>query len=114
MTSFLVRVAVNTGGVLLAGALLGPELLLVGDVGAAILFALVLGLLNAFVRPVLALVTLPLTIVTFGLFALVLNALMFLVADLVVPTVRVGGFVGAFLAALIIAIVSAIASRLIK
>ena len=114
MTGLLLRVAVNTGGVLLASALLGPNRFAVGDVGAAILFALVLGILNILVRPVLALVTLPLTIVTFGLFALVLNTVMFLLADLVVPTVQIAGFVDALLAALITAIVSAAANRLIS
>jgi putative membrane protein len=114
VSGFLLRLAVNTGAVLIASALLGPERFAVGDVAAAILFALVLGLLNAVVRPLLLLLTLPLTIITLGLFILVLNALMIVLADMIVPLVHIGSFLDAFLAALIIAIVNLIADRFIE
>jgi putative membrane protein len=114
VAGFLLRLAVNTGAVLIASALLGADRFAVGDFGVALLFAVVLGLLNAIVRPVLLLVTLPLTIITLGLFALVLNALIIVVAGLIVPAVKVGSFLDAFLAALIISIVNVIADRFIE
>lgn len=111
--SFLVRLLITALAVLVASYLLPPDLFSVGDIQAAIVFAFVLGLLNAIVRPILTVITLPLSILTLGLFALVLNALVFWLASAVVPGVQVGGFLGAFLASLIVTVVSALASHLI-
>jgi len=111
--SFLVRLLITALAVLVASYLLPPDLFSVGDIQAAIVFAVVLGLLNAIVRPILTVITLPLTILTLGLFALVLNALVFWLASAVVPGVQVGGFLGAFLASLVVTVVSALASHLI-
>lgn len=68
---------------------------------AVVLFALVLGLLNAVVKPLLRLLTLPLTCLTFGLFALVLNAGLFAIAARVTPGMTVtvwGAVIGAVIA----------------
>lgn len=59
---------------------------------AALLTALVLGLINAFIKPVLSLLTLPLTILTLGLFSLVLNALLIMLVTKIVPGFQVQGF----------------------
>lgn len=89
--------------------------LVTADVASAAIFALVLGLLNAFVRPVLWLLTLPLTIVTLGLFSLVLNLIMFWLADKLVPGFQVGGgLLGLIVAALAVSVVSGLISRLVK
>jgi putative membrane protein len=114
VTGFLLRLVVNTVAVLIASALLAPSYFAVPDVVQAIVLALVLGLLNAVVRPILTVVTFPLHLLTFGLFALVLNGLILWLVASLVPGVSVGGFGGAFLAALIMAVVSAVASRLIS
>lgn len=69
--------------------------------GAVVVFALVLGLLNALVKPVLRLLTLPLTCLSFGLFALVLNAGLFALAARATPGVTVtlwGAVIGAIIA----------------
>jgi putative membrane protein len=68
--------------------------------------ALLLGLVNAVVRPILVILTLPLTILTLGLFLLVINALMLLLVSAVVKGFEVKGFWTAFFAALFIAILS--------
>lgn len=73
---------------------------------ALLVAALVLGLLNAVVKPVLVLLTLPLTIVTLGIFYLVLNGLMFALAAAVVPGFRVAGFGWAFLGAILMSVFS--------
>jgi putative membrane protein len=71
----------------------------VRDLGAALLVALVLGLLNTVVRPVLLVLTLPITVITMGLFIFVLNGLMFWLAAMMLPGFEVAGFWWAVLAA---------------
>ena len=72
----------------------------------ALLVALVLGLLNTLVRPLLVLLTLPITIVTLGLFLLVINGLLFWLADAFVPGFEVSGFWWAVAGAIVYSIVS--------
>lgn len=72
--------------------------------GGLILAALVLGLVNTFIRPVLWLLTLPLTVLTFGLFVLVVNAITISLTSSLVSNFEVDGFGSALLAALIMAI----------
>ena len=110
----LIRLLVTTLAVLVASYVLSPNgYFRVDDPLTAVLFAVVLGLLNAVVRPILAIITFPLTILTLGLFLLVLNALMFWLASVIVPGVHLDGFLGAFLGALITTIVSAVVSHFI-
>jgi len=66
--------------------------IVVASFGSAMLAALVLGLINMLVKPVLVLLTLPITIVTLGLFLLVLNALMFWFAGSILKGFQVNGF----------------------
>ena len=68
--------------------------------------AIVLGLVNALIRPVLTILTLPITILTLGLFYLVINGLTFLLASKLVPGFHVGGFWWAVLGALLVSIIS--------
>lgn len=85
----------------------------VSSFGSALIAALVLGLLNTLVKPVLALLTLPLTIVTLGLFLLVLNALVFWFAGSILKGFQVDGFWWAFLGALVFSIISTFFVRLL-
>jgi len=78
--------------------------------GTFILAALLLGLVNGFIRPVAFLMTLPLTIVTLGLFVLVLNAAMFGLVAAMLDDFTVAGFGSAIFGALIVGITSTIAS----
>ena len=68
--------------------------------------AAVLGLLNAIVRPILYVLTLPLTILTLGLFLIVLNAIMFKLTDALVPGFHIEGWFAAILGALLYSIVT--------
>lgn len=74
-----------------------------------VLGAAVLGLINTFIRPMLWLLTAPLSVVTFGLFVLVINALMIMLAAALVPGFEVKGFGSALLAAIIMAVIGIIA-----
>jgi putative membrane protein len=73
-----------------------------------VITATLLGLINATLRPILWLLTAPLSVVTFGIFLLVINALMIKLAAAFVPGYRVNSFGTAFLAAIIMAITTAI------
>jgi putative membrane protein len=96
-------------GVLLA-AFLFQDRIVVEDYAAAAVFALVLALLNAFVRPILGILTFPITLLTLGLFHFVLNAIVFGLAAAFVPGVQVMGAVGALLGALVVSVVGMLVS----
>ena len=81
---------------------------------AAIVAALVLGLVNALVRPVLVLLTLPITVITLGLFTLVINAVLFWLVASFVDGFSVAGFWPAFWGALAMTLVSWLAGWLLK
>jgi len=78
----------------------------VRDGKAALVGALVLGLANAFVRPVLVLLTLPVTVVTLGLFLLVVNAAMLGLAAALVDGFAIDGFGSALLGAILLAVMN--------
>lgn len=101
---FLIRALVNALAIWLATEIVpGIE---ARGVAAVIAAALVLGLVNAIVRPVLLVLTLPLTLVTLGLFLFVLNALCLWLTSAVVPGFEVRGFWPAFWGALIVSALS--------
>ena len=74
--------------------------------GSALIGALVLGFVNAVVRPLMVLLTLPFTILTFGLFLLVVNALMLWLVAALVPGIRVQGFGSALLGSLVLTLLN--------
>ena len=76
--------------------------------GAALILALVLGIINAFLRPLLVVLTLPVTILTLGLFVLVINGLLVMLAASIVPGFTVDSFGWAFVFGIVLAIVSAV------
>ncbi|MDD2899616.1 MAG: phage holin family protein [Desulfuromonadaceae bacterium] len=77
-----------------------------------LLATLVIGLLNVFLRPVLILLTLPVTVMTLGLFTLVINGVIFSLAAYLVPGLHVAGFGTAFVAALLFSLFSSILAML--
>jgi len=74
----------------------------------ALVFAVVLAILNIFVKPLLILLTLPVTIITLGLFLFVINALVVLMASRFVDGIRVAGFWWALIFSLILSVVTSI------
>lgn len=97
---FIARLFITGLGLLLADALLPG----IRFDGAASLWlaAFLLGLVNAFIRPLFILVTLPLTLLTLGLFLLVVNGLMVLVVAWLMPSFHIAGLWSAILASLIV------------
>ncbi|MFZ5973613.1 MAG: phage holin family protein [Bacteroidota bacterium] len=82
--------------------------------GHALLVALVLSIANVLVKPLLIVFTIPLTIVTFGLFLLVINALVIMLVDSLVPGFSVDGFWWALLFSLILSVFSSLFNDLTK
>lgn len=108
MSGFLVRLLINALGLWIA-TLLVPGIVATGPL--TVLFAaLLMGVVNALIRPIVILLTLPLTIVTFGIFLLVVNAGMFGFVAWLLPGLSVSGFWAALAGWLIVCVVSWIAS----
>ncbi len=84
----------------------------VGGFLPALIGALILGVVNAFVRPIMIILTLPLTVVTLGLFLFVVNALMFWLAAALVPGFQIGGFGAALLGSLLLTVLNLLIDRL--
>lgn len=80
----------------------------------AVLAAALLGVVNAVIRPVVLLLTLPLNIVTLGLFTLAVNALMLWLVAAVVPGFEVHGFGAALLGSIVLSLISAFLSHLVR
>lgn len=112
ITYLLIRWIVITTAILLAAVILPG--IHVESLAAALAAAAILGIINTFMRPVLLILTLPLTILTLGLFAFIINALMLLLVAAFVPGFKIDGFGWAFLGALLISVISWIANRFIS
>ena len=97
---------------LIAVAYLMPSITIT-SFGSALIAALVLGLVNAVIRPLLILLTLPATVLTLGLFIFVINGFLFWLVGSFVPGFAVHGFWAGFLGAILFSIVSWILSALI-
>lgn len=104
MNGFVIRLVVSAFGLWLAAEVV-PGVYVAG-VGTLLIAALLLGVVNAIVRPVLILLTLPITLVTLGLFLLVVNAAMLGLVALFLPGFTITGFFPALLGALVVSIVS--------
>lgn len=88
----------------------GIEVTLIG----ALVLAVVLGIINVFLKPVINLLTLPINVITLGLFSLVVNALLIMLAGMIVPGFTVDGFWPAFFFGIVVALVSALFGMMTK
>jgi putative membrane protein len=113
MMKLLIRLVINMAAIL-AIAYLFPSLVWVDSVWSALGAAFLLGIVNAIIRPLFILLTLPLTLVTLGLFLLVINALMLWLVAGLIGGFHVSGFWGAFFGAILISLVSWVLSRVIR
>lgn len=110
--SSIIRFFLNGLAVLLAAYLLpGVE---VEHYGYALLVAAILALINTFIKPVLIILTIPITLVTFGLFLLVINALMIQLADWLIDGFEVRNFWWALLFSLVVSLFNSLFSDLLK
>lgn len=79
----------------------------------AIVAAIILGILNLIVRPILIVLTLPVTLLTLGLFAFVINAALFAFAASFIQGFSVDGFIPAFLGSLLVSVVTTVGNKLV-
>jgi putative membrane protein len=112
MTRLLVHLLVSALMLWLVGQIVHG--IHIADFGYALLAALVLGVVNFLIRPILIIVTLPITIVTLGLFLFVINALMLMLTGAIVPGFRVDSFGAALIGGLLLALFNLIASSLLN
>jgi putative membrane protein len=114
---FIIRLIINAIALWVAATFV-PGIAYRGDILNLLLIALVFGVLNALIRPLLSLLTCPLQILTLGLFTLVLNAVMLLLTSSVGQSLgipfSVEGFVPALIGAIVVSIVSIILSIFIR
>jgi putative membrane protein len=101
---FLLRLLLN-GIAIVVAAWFVPGVRLAG-VAPALMAGALLGFVNALIRPVLLLLTLPFTLITLGLFIFVVNAICFALTAALVPGFDLSGFVAAFFGALVVSLVS--------
>lgn len=84
----------------------------VANFWTALVVAVVLGVLNMLIKPLLIVLTLPITLVTLGLFLVVINALMVLLASRIVPGFQVDGFWWALLFSIVVSLINTLTARL--
>lgn len=117
MTRFILRWVINAVAIFLAIRFV-PGILFSGDWVAIVWLALIFGLVNAFLRPILSLLTCPLIILTLGLFTLLINTFLFWLTGQIGQYVGLHlsfqGFMPAFLGGLVISVVSIVLSLILK
>ncbi len=113
LAKLLVRLIFGALGLWIASKLLVGQIEF-RDSAALLLAALLLGVINAIVRPIVVILTLPLTIVTLGLFLLIVNAAMIGLASMIVPGFQVHGLVAGMLTAIITGVTAWIGGMILR
>ena len=109
---FLPKLLITSVAIMLAGYLLPG--IHVNTFWTALLVALVLSFLNLFLKPLMVLLTIPFTIVTFGLFLLVINALIIMIAGAWVKGFVVDGFWWAMIFSILLSVISSILEKIVR
>jgi putative membrane protein len=107
---FLFRLLITVVAILII-AYIAPSLIRVDGFLAALVAAILLGIVNTIIRPILVILTFPLTLLSFGLFLLVINALMLWLVSALLSGFHVNGFWGALFGSILISIVSWVLSK---
>ncbi|MBD0331435.1 MAG: phage holin family protein [Chitinophagaceae bacterium] len=105
MERFFLKILMIALATIAAAYLLRPNVQ-VADVKTALIVGLVLALLNTFLKPILIILTIPITIITLGLFLIVINILIIKLADNLIDGFSVNGWLYAFLFSLIVSLVT--------
>ena len=106
--NFLIRILISTAAVLLTGWILPDSWVTVDNILTALIVAVVLAFLNQVVKPILIVLTIPLTFATMGLFLLVINAGVIMIADYFIEGFKVGGFWSALGFSIVLSIINAL------
>lgn len=109
MRNFILRIFINAIAIYITAALLGQGIVIRDDTPVTLLtIGLVIALINAFVRPVLMFLSCPFVLLSFGLFVLVINGLLLMLADALLSALTIENPLWAILAGIIMAIISTI------
>ena len=111
MMKLIYRVLLTALALLLAAYLIPG--IAVSSLYIAIIAAIILGILNLIARPILVVLTLPITVFTLGLFIFVINALLFWFAASFIEGFNVSGFIPALLGSIIVSVISAIGNKFV-
>lgn len=113
MERFVLRTILSALSVLAIGTIF-PHWIAVQSTESALVFALILGVLNAVVRPILLIFAIPFNLLTLGLFTIVVNAAVFWLATQLPAGVQVSGFTGALIGSLMVSVISFVGSSLAR
>ncbi len=110
---FILRLLITAAVVYGLSLILTPHVQ-INSFTTALIFSLVLAFLNAIVKPILIILTLPITILTLGIFLLVINVLIILLADKMVDGIYIAGFWWAFVFGLLLTLLSSLLTNVAK
>ena len=110
--NFIIKVLVNAAALWVAARFV-PGIDLTADIWQILLIALVFGLINTFLKPILKVLSLPVIILTLGLFAIIVNVILLAITALLMDGLTIDGFLPALLGSIVISIVSAILNAII-
>ncbi|MGF7216600.1 putative membrane protein [Spirosoma lacussanchae] len=108
----IIRILISAVAVYVASMFI-PGITVSGGPATYLIVAIVLGFLNAFIKPILTVLTIPITILTLGLFLLVLNVLMVYLTAYLVPGFAVSGFIAALLFSIVVSIITALIDAIV-
>jgi len=114
LRSFLIRWIVCALGLWIAAALLDGRLTFDGSLGVIVASGLVLALVNTFIKPFIKLISLPVIALTLGLFTIVINGLMVMLASWLYKPLEVSGLWAAMLAGIVIGLVNILVSKIVE
>ncbi len=110
MKKLFLQIVVGILGIFLAKSFV-PGVEFTGEIQILIFTGVILGLINSFVKPILKIITLPLNILTFGFFSLILNIAIIWLIDFIVPELKIIGFLPLLLTTLIIWALNLVVSK---
>ena len=107
---FIVNILITAVAVYIISKILSPYVA-INSFATAIIFSLVLAVLNFIVKPLIIILTLPVTIITLGLFLLVINVLIILLADKFVSGIKIDGFLWAFIFGILLSVITTVLNK---
>ena len=111
--NFIIRLLITAAVAYGLSMILSPHIR-IDSYSSALIFVLILGILNAIVKPILILLTLPITILTLGIFLLVINVLMVILADKFISGIYIDGFLWAFIFGILLSVLSSVINNWFK
>jgi putative membrane protein len=111
--NFLIRLLITAAVAYGLSMILNPHIV-IDSYGTALIFSLILAFLNAILRPILIFLTLPITILTLGIFLLIINVLMVMLADRIVNGIHIQSFLWAFIFGILLSFLSSAITKVEK